>query len=69
MWNKERYDQVKTKCSCDLKSGFKQPHDYMHEYKKMVEKEDYEACKAITEILEPLNFFTADTHQHIKSLR
>jgi hypothetical protein len=68
MWNQTRYEEVKRKCSADIKSGLKDPCDYMQEYKKMVDKEDYEACKAITEVLEPLNFFTADTHKHIRSL-
>lgn len=69
MWNEERYQQTKKKCSDEINSGKKEPHDYMHTYKKMIECEDYESAKAITEVLEPLNYFTKDTHKHIKALQ
>jgi len=67
-WNEKHYQDYKRKCENDIKSGIRKPYDYMQEYKKMVAIEDYEACKAITEVLEPLQYFTADTHRHIPSL-
>jgi len=68
MWNNKRYEEVKAKCKFDIENKRKTPYDYMLEYKRMVTIEDYEACKAITEILMPLNYDTADTHAHIASL-
>jgi len=68
MWNQKRYEEVKAKCKADIESKRKKPYDYMLEYKEMVRIEDYESCKAITEILKPLNYDTADTHPHIASL-
>ena len=67
-WNQRRYEEMKRKCAEDIRNGIKKPYDYMQEYKKMVIADDYEACKAITEVLEPLNYFTADTHAHIPRL-
>lgn len=68
MWNQKRYEEVKAKCKADITSKCKSPYDYMFEYKKMVEIEDYEACKAITEVLSPLNYKTEDAHVYIASL-
>lgn len=68
MWNKKRYQEVKDQCQLDIESKIKTPYDYMLEYKKMVVIDDYEACKAITEVLKPLNYDTADTHNHIPRL-
>ncbi len=34
----------------------------------MIIIEDYESAQAITEVLKPLNYDTADTHQHIKEI-
>ena len=69
MWNKKRYEEVKEKCKSEIKNGIKKPYDYMIEYKEMIRIEDYEACKAITEILKPFNYHTEDTHSHILSLK
>lgn len=67
-WNEQRYLDVKRKCANDIANGHKKAQDYMMQYKKMIIQEDYEAAKAITEVLKPLNYDTADTHQHIKEL-
>jgi hypothetical protein len=69
MWNIQRYEQVKAKCKSDIDCGRKSAFDYMYEYKKMIAAEDYEAAKAITEVLAPLHYWTADTHKHIKELQ
>lgn len=68
MWNEKRYNEIKLKCENDLKSRIKSPFDYMMEYKKMIINNDYEAAKAITEVLKPLHYETSDTHQHIREL-
>lgn len=68
MWNNERYLEVKTKCRTDIERGIKKPYDYMMIYKEMIEEEDYEAAKGITEVLRVMNYDTKDTHDHIKSL-
>jgi hypothetical protein len=68
MWNEKRYNEVKSKVEHDLKYKVKSPFDYMMEYKKMIVAEDYEAAKAITEVLKSLNYETSDTHEHIKEL-
>lgn len=68
MWDENRYLEVKEKCQRELDNKTKKPYDYMLEYKKMIKTEDYEAAKAITEVLKPLNYDTADTHNHIKEL-
>ena len=67
-WNEKHYKDYKRKVEDDINSGIKKPYDYMQEYKRKVETEDYEACKAITEVLEPLHYYTADTHNHIPCL-
>ena len=69
MWNTKKYEQAKSKCKSDIDSKLKSPYDYMLIYKEMVHNEDYESCKAITEILKPLNYNTLDTHSHIASLK
>lgn len=58
---------IAVKNSIDSKS--RTAFDYMHIYKKCISDEDYEQAKAITEILKPLGYHTADTHKHIKSLQ
>jgi hypothetical protein len=68
MWNEKRYNEMKLQCQTDIAKKTKTPYDYMMEYKEMIRKEDYEAAKAITEVLEPLKYHTADTHNHIPSL-
>jgi len=68
VWNTEKYQKEKVKCKADIDSKRKSPYDYMIIYKEMVKTENYESCKAITEILKPLNYDTADTHNHIPSL-
>ncbi len=68
-WNEARYATVKAQCKADIAAKRKTAYDYMQEYKKMIRKEDYEAAKAITEVLEPMNYDTADTHMHIRSIQ
>lgn len=67
-WNNYRYEQVKSMCQENITRGWKTCADYMLEYKAMVKKEDYEACKAITEVLDTYGYKTADTHKTIPSL-
>lgn len=67
-WNKERYESQKQKFEIQLKNKSISPYDLMQEYKRRVVSDDFEACKAITEVLKPLNYDTADTHPHIKQL-
>lgn len=69
MWDNKRYEEIKQKCQSDISSQIKNPYDYMMIYKDMIAKEDYEAAKAITEVLEPMKYYTADTHNHIRSLK
>lgn len=63
-----KYDKAKNNVQYDLAKELKTPYDYMQEYKRCINREDYETAKAITEVLEPLKYFTADTHRHISSL-
>ena len=67
-WNNERYLKVKKECQNNISKGFKTANHYMQEYKDCIKKEDYEGAKAITDVLNPLNYYTADTHIHIKEL-
>ena len=67
-WNEKRYNEQLSIIADDINSGRKKPYDYMLEYKKAVNTDDFERCKAITEILKPLNYDTADTHNHIEKL-
>lgn len=69
MWNENRYLEAKKKCQVAIDDKIKKPYDYMVEYKKAIKIEDYEIAKAITEVLKPLNYDTADTHNHIKELQ
>ena len=67
-WNEQRYLNMKKKCARDISTGNKRAIDYMDHYKKMINIENYESAKAITEVLKPLNYFTEDTHDHIQRL-
>ena len=67
-WDKTRYEEVKRQCQTDIAGVKKTAYCYMKQYELMIEQEDYEAAKAITEILLPLGFDTAQTHSHIKTL-
>ena len=69
MWDHNRYLQAVDKCQRDLDNKTKKPYDYMLRYKKVIKAEDYETAKAITEVLKPLNYNTADTHNHIHELQ
>lgn len=69
MWDKERYLEAKTKYQSDIDNKIKKPYDLMLQYKRMIKIENYEAAKAITEVLKPLNYDTADTHIHIPELQ
>ena len=68
MWNEIRYNEMKYQCQTDIAKNTKTPYEYMLVYEEMIRKEDYEAAKAITEVLKPLNYHTADTHNRIPSL-
>ena len=68
MWNQKRYETVKEKCVLNISNDIKTPHDYMALYKRMIEQEDYEGAKAVTEVLARMDFHTADMHQYIKEL-
>lgn len=69
MWNNDRYQEVKAKAKHDIEAGNMKPYDYMQKYKRMIEKDDFEGAKAVTEVLKPMNYDTADTHGHIKCLK
>lgn len=68
MWNNIHYEKVKKECQDNIATGKRTSYCYMKEYEKMIEKEDYEGAKAVTEVLLPLGFDTSQTHSHIKSL-
>lgn len=68
MWNEETYLENKKHYEMLLKNGFKNPFDLMVDYQKSIVEDDFELSKAITEILRPLNFQTAETHRYIESL-
>ncbi len=67
-WNQKHYENVKKDCVINISTGNKSAYCYMKEYETMIDKEDYEAAKAITEVLLPLGYNTLETHSHIKSL-
>ena len=69
MWDNNRYLQAVDKCQRDLDTKKRRPYEYMLKYKNMIKAEDYETAKAITEVLKPLNYNTADTHNHIYELQ
>mgnify|MGYP003437863513 CR=1 FL=1 len=67
-FNNERYALLKTKVKLDIDLKVRVPYDFMILYERSVVNEDYEYCKAITEVLALFGYNTADTHKHIKSL-
>lgn len=67
-WNKDRYQRVKADCEWNTSKGFKSPQFYMNEYMDMIKKDDFEAAKAIAEVLLPLGFDVATTHDSIRVL-
>lgn len=68
-WNTKRYEETLKTCQNSLDRGVKTPFEYMMIYKDMIKKQDYESAKAITEVLRPLKYDTADTHGHISALK
>ena len=68
MWKQHRYmdqyDQIKK----SLENGAKKPTEFMQEYKRAIQDEDYERAAAITDALRPLNYYTKDTHKFIDKL-
>jgi hypothetical protein len=67
-WNKLRYEEAKKTPSDSLLNCSKTPYSLMKEYEEMIINEDYEGAKAITEVLLPLGYDTAQTHSHIKTI-
>lgn len=65
MWNEDRYNKVRKQCQEDIDNKIKTPYEYMIQYETMIKIEDYEAAKAITEVLAPLNYKTIDCHNRI----
>ena len=68
MWNEKRYQEMLEYASEQIQTKRRKPFDFMMIYKDMIEKDDFEAAKAIDEVLRPLNYFVEDTHKHIKCL-
>ena len=67
-WNEKKYQEYKAKVNSDIQLGLKSNYDYMEKYKEMVVSENYEACKAMTEVLAENDVHTAETHKYIPSL-
>jgi hypothetical protein len=74
-WNKKKYpagvkkyNDMKKKCQDDINKGRKSPNDYMKIYKEKITKQEYEHARAITDILETMNYYTYMTHDHIACL-
>lgn len=67
-WNKEHYEAIKAEVEHNLKTQKKTPYDYMVEYQNAVREEDYERCKALTEVLEEYNYKTVETHKYIREI-
>ncbi len=67
-WNKDRYQRVKEDVAFNTSRGNKSPQFYMNEYMDMIKKDDFEAAKAIAEVLLPLGFDVATTHDNIRVL-
>lgn len=55
-FDKIRYLEVKHKILDNIESGRKNYYCYIKEYELAILREDYEAAKAITEILQPLGY-------------
>jgi hypothetical protein len=68
-WNQTKFEDDKRSFEIKLRNKSVTPYDLMQEYKRRVVLDDFEACKAITEVLKPLNYDTADTHTHIHQLK
>ena len=67
-WSPKRYRAAKKIVETDVAKSKDDLGYYMGRYKEMIEIENFEAAKAITDVLEPFNYYTKDTHQHIKKL-
>ena len=68
MWNQVRYEKEKRDCQNAISNSRKTCSFYMGRYKESIKAQDFETAKAITEVLKPLNYDTADTHAHIKEI-
>ena len=67
-WDEKKYRALKLSVQREIDLNKKSPYDFMQEYKRAVVDDEFEYCKAITEVLRPLNYHTADTHPHIQQL-
>lgn len=63
-----RFNELKKQVEQRIASKTTSPYEYMKKYGEMVEAEDYDFCRAITEVLKPLGYDTKDTHKHIPSI-
>lgn len=67
-WNENIYRISKASYTGALKAN-ETPYSLMKEYEIAIENEDYEIAKAITDVLKPLGFNTAETHPFIPCLQ
>ena len=68
MWDQKEYIKIKEEVTYMLDTLSISPVSFMQAYKTAIVNNVYEAAKAITECLAPLNYHTADTHMHLKCL-
>lgn len=67
-WNKKRYKAKKKEVQVNLNKGFKTEQDYMVTYKAMISNDDFEGAKAVSEVLDLLDYDVCFTHNHIECL-
>lgn len=60
-WDEDLYQETKAACEYNLKKGYKSTHFYINEYHHMMRRENYEAAKAITEVLAEQGIETANS--------
>ncbi len=69
MTHKERVSQAKEFWTNQLASKSANKYDLMEAYKSFILEEDYASAEAITAVLAPHGWDTADTHNHIGKLK
>ena len=67
-FDKQLYEESKLNVQSHLIVKSKTAYEFMQEYELAIINENYEMAKAITDVLAPLGYQTADTHKHIHCL-
>ena len=62
-WNQKKYERAKEIVEEDIKNDPEDYEFYLVDYGRMIDNENYEAAKAITDVLATIGHKTIETHK------